>query len=200
MEVEMDFPFDIFKIENNNIKPEQGRILISEPLLSDNYFKRSVILLTEHNEKGSVGFVLNNPVSVKLNDVLAQFPKIDSKISIGGPVGTNSVHYLHTLGEMIPNSVKVLGNVYWGGDFDVLKQLIRDGIADVSKVRFFIGYSGWEPDQLDREISENSWIVSEMNPDAVMSSVEKVTWNNTLKSLGGKFKLWLNFPENPGMN
>lgn len=200
MEVEMDFPFDIFKIENNNIKPEQGRILISEPLLSDNYFKRSVIFLTEHNEKGSVGFVLNNPVSVKLNDVLAQFPKIDSKISIGGPVGTNSVHYLHTLGEMIPNSVKVLGNVYWGGDFDVLKQLIRDGIADVSKVRFFIGYSGWEPDQLDREISENSWIVSEMNPDAVMSSVEKVTWNNILKSLGGKFKLWLNFPENPGMN
>lgn len=200
MEVKMDFPFDIFKIDKNNIKPKQGRVLISDPFLSDNYFKRSVVLLTEHNEKGTVGFVLNNPVSVKVNDILAQFPKINSKISIGGPVSTNTVHYLHTLGEMIPNSVHVLGDIYWGGDFEVLKQLIRDGIADVSKVRFFIGYSGWEPDQLSREISEDSWIVSEMSPSAIMTSVEKAAWNNALKDLGGKFKLWLNFPENPGMN
>lgn len=196
----MDFPFDIFKIDNNNIKPKQGRILISDPFLADNYFKRSVILLTEHNEKGSVGFVLNNPVSVKVNDILAQFPRINSKISIGGPVSTNTVHYLHTLGDLVPNSVNVIGDIYWGGDFDILRQLISDGIADVSKVRFFIGYSGWEPEQLEREISENSWIVSEMNPSAVMTSIEKATWTQTLKNLGGKFKLWLNFPENPGMN
>lgn len=200
MEVEMNFSFDIFKIDSNNIKPKQGRILISDPFLADNYFKRSVVLLTEHNEKGTVGFVLNNPVSVKVNDILAHFPRIDSKISIGGPVSTNTVHYLHTLGETIPESVHVAGNIYWGGDFDVLKQLIADGIADVSKVRFFIGYSGWEPNQLEREISENSWIVSEMNPEQVMSSVERITWNNTLKNLGGKYKLWLNFPENPSMN
>jgi putative transcriptional regulator len=200
MEVKMDFPFDIFKIDKNNIKPKQGRILISDPFLTDNYFRRSVVLLTEHNEKGTVGFVLNNPVSVRVNDILAQFPNINSKISIGGPVSTNTVHYLHTLGEMIPNSVHVLDEIYWGGDFEVLKQLIQDGIADVSKVRFFIGYSGWEPDQLRREISEDSWIVSKMSPAAIMTSVERATWNNALKNLGGKYKLWLNFPENPGMN
>jgi putative transcriptional regulator len=196
----MDFPFDIFRIETSGLKPAQGKILIAEPFLSDNYFRRSVVLLTEHSEKGSVGFVLNNPVAVKVNDVLASFPEIDSKVSIGGPVGTNTVHYLHTLGDILPNSVNVIDNIYWGGDFEVLKQLIEKGAASVSQVRFFIGYSGWEPDQLDREISENSWIVSEMNPSDIMTSVKKKTWNNALKTLGGKFRLWLNFPENPGMN
>jgi len=196
----MNFPFDIFKIDRNNIMPKQGRVLISDPFLADNYFKRSVVLLTEHNDKGTVGFVLNNPVSVKVNDILAHFPRINSKISIGGPVNTNTVHYLHTLGEMIPDSVHVIGDIYWGGNFDILKQLIAVGIADVSRVRFFIGYSGWEHSQLEREISENSWIVSEMNPSQVMSSVEKITWNNALRNLGGKYKLWLNFPENPSMN
>lgn len=196
----MDFPFDIFRIEKSGFNPAQGKILIAEPFLADTYFRRSVVLLTEHNEKGSVGFVLNNPVAVKVNDVLANFPEIDSDVSIGGPVGTNTVHYLHTLGDLLPNSVNVIDNIYWGGDFEVLKQLIERGAASVSQVRFFIGYSGWEPEQLDKEISEDSWIVSEMKSSDIMKSVDKKTWDKALKSLGGKFRLWLNFPENPGMN
>lgn len=174
--------------------------MISDPFLNDNYFKRSVVLLTEHNEKGTIGFVLNNPVEVKINDILANFPKTNSKISIGGPVSTNSVHYLHTLGELVPNSVRVIGDLYWGGEFEAIKQIIANGLGENSKIRFFIGYSGWEPNQLEREISENSWTVSEMHPATVMASFDRATWNNALKMLGGKYKLWLNFPANPGMN
>jgi putative transcriptional regulator len=196
----VDLPFDIFKIEHNNIVPQQGRILISDPFLADAYFKRSVVLLTEHNEKGTVGFVLNKPVEVAVNEILAGFPEMDTSISVGGPVGTNAVHYIHTLGEVIPESVKVTGNIWWGGDFDVVKDLIRVGKLNRDNIRFFVGYSGWEPKQLDREISESSWLVSELDSNLIMNSRDKDFWKEVLISMGGRYKLWTNFPENPGMN
>ncbi len=196
----MDQLFDIFKINHKNILPKQGRVLISDPFLNDAYFKRSVVFLTEHNDKGTVGFVLNKPVDVSINEILADFPVIDTSISVGGPVGTNSVHYIHKLGNIIPNSVKVTGNLWWGGDFEFVKQLIRGGTLDSDMIRFFVGYSGWEPGQLEREISENSWVVSELDSRIIMNSRTKESWQHVLNTLGGNYKLWTNFPENPGMN
>ncbi len=196
----VDLLFDIFKIDRNNILPRQGRVLISDPFLSDAYFKRSVVFITEHGEKGTVGFVLNKPVDVAINDILADFPNIDTAISVGGPVGTNSVHYIHELGDIIPNSVKVTNNIWWGGDFEMVKQMIKSGNLDQDKIRFFVGYSGWEPNQLEREISEDSWVVSEFDSEMIMGSRTKEAWQKALNTLGGKYRLWTNFPENPGMN
>ncbi len=196
----VDLLFDIFKIDHNNILPRQGRVLISDPFLNDAYFKRSVVFLTEHGDKGTVGFVLNKPVDVAINDILADFPDIGTTISVGGPVGTNSVHYIHELGDIIPNSVKVTNNIWWGGDFEVIKHLIKGGTLDEDKIRFFVGYSGWEPSQLEREISENSWVVSELDTRIIMGSRTKEAWQMILNDMGGKYRLWTNFPENPGMN
>lgn len=196
----VDLTFDIFKIDHGNIMPKQGRILISDPFLNDAYFKRSVVLLTEHSQKGSVGFVLNKPVDVAINEILADFPDINTGISVGGPVGTNSIHYLHSMGDIIPNSVRVTDRIWWGGDFDVVKQLIKSGTLSPDQIRFFVGYSGWEPDQLEREISENSWVVSELDSGLIMNSRNRETWQEVLNILGGRYKLWTNFPENPGLN
>lgn len=196
----MDLKFDIFRIDHNNIMPGQGRILISDPFLNDAYFKRSVVLLTEHNDKGTVGLVLNKPVEVAISEILSDFPAIDTSISVGGPVGTNAVHYIHSLGDIIPNSVKVTNDIWWGGDFELVKQLIEGGALKDDQIRFFVGYSGWEPRQLEREISENSWVVSELDSRKIMNSRGKEFWQQVLNSLGGKYRLWTNFPENPGMN
>jgi putative transcriptional regulator len=196
----VDLIFDIFRIDHNNIKPKQGRILISDPFLNDAYFKRSVVFLTEHNEKGSVGFVLNKPVEVDISEILADFPSIDTTISVGGPVGTDAIHYIHRLGVMIPDSVKVLKDIWWGGDFEVVKQLLNEGILDSSNIRFFVGYSGWQPLQLEREISEDSWVVSELDSEQIFNSRTRESWQAVLNGLGGKYRLWTNFPENPGMN
>ncbi len=196
----MDLKFDIFRIDHNNIMPGQGRILISDPFLNDAYFKRSVVLLTEHNDKGTVGLVLNKPVEVTISEILSDFPAIDTSISVGGPVGTNAVHYIHSLGDIIPNSVKVTNDIWWGGDFELVKQLIKGGALKDDQIRFFVGYSGWEPRQLEREISENSWVVSELDSRKIMNSRGKEFWQQVLNSLGGKYRLWTNFPENPGMN
>lgn len=195
----MDLISDLFKIDQN-IKPKAGRILISDPFLSDAYFKRSVVFLTEHNKDGSVGFVLNKPVDVSVSQVLSGFPAHDSAISVGGPVGTDALHYIHSMGDFIPNSVKVMKGIWWGGDFEVVKKLLNNGVLDGNRIRFFVGYSGWEPMQLSREISENSWLVSELESDRIMNTRNREAWQVVLNALGGKYKLWTNFPENPGLN
>ena len=195
----MQIHFDFFKVENDNMTPEQGRILISEPLLNDSYFKRSVVLLTEHSENGAVGFVLNKPIDIPITDVISDFPSFDTTLYVGGPVGKDTVHYIHTLGELIPNSVHVKDNIYWGGDFEQIKEYIREGLIQPSQIRFFLGYSGWSPRQLEGEIESNAWLVTELAGAKIMKPDEKM-WEKVLQSLGRHYKSWTNCPENPTLN
>lgn len=169
---------DYFKIETNNVAPKKGNILIAEPFLNDIYFKRSIVFLTEHNDEGSIGFVLNKPVNLKIDEIINDFPPFDCNISIGGPVSTNTIHYIHTLGEAIPNSVYVYGDIFWGGNFDILKELIQFKSITKNQIRFFLGYSGWKPNQLSEELSQNSWLVSKINPDVIMNHDMNEIWKD----------------------
>jgi putative transcriptional regulator len=196
----MKSEIDFFKIETNNIAPQKGRILVAEPFLNDIYFKRSIVYLTEHNNEGSIGFVLNKPVNLQISEVINDFPEFECDISIGGPVSTNTVHYIHTLGEIIPNSVNVGEGIYWGGDFDTLKQLIKEKALIKKQVRFFLGYSGWVPKQLDDELAQNSWLVSAMDATTIMNGNMNEIWQQVLNNLGGRYRMWINSPENPNLN
>jgi len=195
----MNLDYNFFESENE-ILPAKGKILISEPFLQDNYFKRSIILLTEHSEEGSVGFVLNKPINLNANEVINDFPKTDALISLGGPVNTNTLHYIHTLGDIIPGSVKVLENIYWGGDFEIVKRLIESGNLVKEQIRFFLGYSGWHKQQLEDELADNAWVVTELSPQEIMAPISKHFWKTALKRMGKKYEMWSNFPENPQMN
>lgn len=191
--------FDFLNVDHENLELKQGRILISEPLLSDTYFKRSVVLITEYSDKGAVGFVLNKTINMPLAEMLSGFPNFKATIGIGGPVEKDTIHFLHSLGEIVPNSVHVIDDIYWGGDFETLKELISTGIVNSSQVRFFLGYSGWSPNQLEHEIKENAWLVTQVESSKIMSS-DRDFWKKTLDKLGEKYKVWSNIPENPGMN
>ena len=195
----MNLNIDFFKITDNKVA-SQGKVLIAEPFLNDTYFKRSVVFITEHNSEGSVGFVLNKPVELKVQDVIQNFPYIEAGISIGGPVNTNTLHYIHTLGDVIPDSVRVLDNVFWGGDFNALKELIARGKVRKDQIRFFLGYSGWVALQLENELKESAWLVAEINAELIMKGEEVGFWNQILEKMDNKYQVWANFPENPGLN
>ncbi len=195
----MDLDLDLFKIKHNNIAPSKGRILLSEPFSKDIYFKRSVVLLTEHNPHGSVGFILNKPIDFNINKLIKDFPEFAANVSIGGPVKTDSIHFMHVLGDLIPGSMHVMDDLYWGGDFDTLKELIVTGIIKPDQIRFFVGYSGWHPKQLDNEIGKDFWLVTKLTSHDIMAFSDDI-WKQTLSKLGEKYKIWSNFPENPGMN
>ena len=191
---------DILKIKTNDIKPAKGKILISEPFLSDYYFKRSVVLLAEHNEEGTFGLIINKPVDLILTDILHDFPEFDSTVFLGGPVKTDSLYFIHTLGDRIENSLEILQGLYWGGDIDLVKELIKLGKITPQEIKFFIGYSGWVSKQLEAELDRNSWLVANIKANQVMNSDPVKLWDESLKKLGGDYAYWTNFPADPVMN
>ena len=190
----IDFSFD------SNLDPEKGRLLISDPFLEDDYFKRSVILLCEHNDQGSFGFVLNHYIEQSIEDVMDDFPKLESKVSIGGPVSTDSVYYIHTLGDAVPGSVQIVDSVYMGGEFESIREMVTLGTLDPASIRFFIGYSGWSSNQLQEELEQKSWIVANTNGKEVMNTGIDKLWKKTLGRQGKKYKMMSTFPENFRMN
>ncbi|HBS87681.1 MAG: hypothetical protein A2W91_15570 [Bacteroidetes bacterium GWF2_38_335] len=195
----MELNIDFFKIDQKR-KPAKGKILISEPYLGDQFFERSVIYLVEHNEKGSVGYVLNKPTKLIVDEVIDDFPSFRSQLSLGGPVSPNTLHYIHTLGSLLPECEEIQKGLYWGGNFEELKFLIKRKAVNIDQIRFFIGYSGWSVGQLERELTENSWLVGELENSMILKNFDEELWKKTLQNFDHKYKLWANFPENPGMN
>jgi putative transcriptional regulator len=196
----MNSEIDYFKIETNHILPGKGKILIAEPFLNDVYFKRSLVLLTEYNKEGAVGFVLNKPVSINIQDIIEDFPEFKAEISIGGPVQTNTLQFIHSLGSAIPGSTHLFGDLYWGGQFEVLKDLISQNLLSYGQVKFFMGYSGWTSGQLEDEIKKNSWLVGSLGEHEIMKTLTPNNWENTLLSMGSRYKMWTNAPSDPTLN
>jgi putative transcriptional regulator len=192
---------NFLNMNQNKANPARGKLLISEPALRDFYFSRSVVLLAEHSdEEGSVGLILNKPINLKLKDVVKEFPTNEFPLYLGGPVHPDRLFYLHTLGERIPGSMEILEGLFWGGEIEKLMELVDLKLVNPEEVRFFIGYSGWEPKQLDRELKEDSWIVTQCSLDTVMSDKPESIWGNMLKELGDDYAIWANFPADPILN
>jgi putative transcriptional regulator len=191
---------NIFQSTYPKLLPEKGRILIAEPFLQGPYFARSIILLTEHGSEGTVGFVINKSTDVYPDEVIDDLFNFSGELFIGGPVSSNTLHFIHTLGDKVPGSMRITPSISWGGDFEMIKKLINDGVADSNAVKFFAGYSGWSPGQLEHEIADNSWIVSTLDDSKIMRSDSSAVWKETLEHLGDIYKTWPNFPNNPAFN
>lgn len=191
---------DLFAILPEDKIPDKGKILISEPFLPDTFFNRSIVYLTDHNPQGSVGFILNKKLDLKVSAALTDFEGWNENLNMGGPVAPGTLHYLHNLGEMIPNSLPVEGNIFWGGDIETIKELIIAGKIDQSQIRFFLGYSGWSAGQLERELIENSWVIARVKSDIIMNNRGEDTWKRVLRSFKNKYRMWADFPDSPDMN
>jgi putative transcriptional regulator len=192
--------FDIFTIKSNNIAPKAGKILIAEPFLPDIYFNRSVILLVEHNEEGSLGIVMNKPSKEFVSDAIEDFPDFKGKLYLGGPVSTDRLFFIHSRPDLFDESYHIMENLYWGSSMKDLKDLIMLGLINAEEVRIFVGYSGWNENQLNEEIKNNTWLISSMGVPTLMNTKAEELWSKSVKTLGNKYRLWLNFPDNPEMN
>jgi len=185
----------------STISAAAGRLLISEPFMMDPNFKRSVILLTEYAESGAVGFVLNHPSEYLLGDILPDTSYSEMPVYIGGPVRENTLHFIHCVPDKIDGGIEVAPGIFWGGDFDVIKELVSSYQLSEQEIKFFTGYSGWTPSQLDDELKENSWIVTDkFNNDTLFANNEQNLWEQVVIGLGQRYAHIANFPENPELN
>ncbi len=187
-------------MESKVLKPSAGSILISQPFLSEYYFSRSVVLLADHNEDGSFGLVMNKPLDMKFNELLAEFPHFDAKIFLGGPVKTDNLYFIHTLGEQVPGSIRILDGLYWGGDIDVVKDMISSQKITTAQIRFYLGYAGWAAKQLERELEEYSWVISKAKAESLLKARPTMMWASMVKKLGPDYAEWVNYPIDPSLN
>ncbi|MDC0249442.1 YqgE/AlgH family protein [Flavobacteriales bacterium] len=182
------------------LKAKKGRLLIAEPSLNDSIFFKSVVLVTHHSDKESIGIILNKPTKINLHEILDDIPLSDFPLYIGGPVAKQSLHFIHTLGEIIPNSKRINNNIYFGGDFDAVIQLMHDNHITKDEIRFFVGYSGWDKGQLNNEIQEDSWIVERVKDNLCMNYSTPELWSNLMKTKKQKYAIWANMPKDPSLN
>lgn len=189
---------DFFKYKNQ-LRPEKGRLLISEPFLPDPNFERTVVLLCEHNEEGSFGFVMNKPSILKVNEVVEDM-KLGETVFVGGPVQQDTLHFLHR-NTLLEQAVEITQGIFWGGDFENLVVQIDTAQIKAGDIRFYLGYSGWGPGQLESELEDDSWIVCDyVTHDLLFDTEPSLIWRKALESMGGRFSIYSKYPVDPRLN
>ncbi len=186
---------------HNKQKAVEGCVLLSDPFTQDPYFSRSAILLCRHNKKETFGFVLTNYIEIDLHKLDENMPEIITKISFGGPVEKDNLFYIHSFGKEIEGAEKIMDTLYFGGDYEMLFELIKAEPKRINEVRFFIGYAGWDFEQLNNEMKDHSWIaVTNISEKEILSTSSDHFWKDCMTKQGSKFEMISNFPLNPNEN
>lgn len=146
-----------------------GTILTSSPSLADPHFEKTEIIIVEHNEKGAMGFVLNQMHPRCLNELIEFNDCPPLQLYIGGPVEQEKLFFLHRRPDLIEDGILIKDGVYLGGNFKQaitqlkLNQLLHD------QIRLFVGYAGWDTGQLEEEIAEGSWTANDSSTEQIFS-------------------------------
>ena len=187
-------------VMNENLS--NGKLLVADPsIIGDFSFTRAVILLADHNDEGSVGFILNKPMT---HDLRTFVPEISHHFLVfeGGPVDQDRLYYIHSRRDCIPNSKPISKELAWGGDFDVITAMINSGELSSEDIKFFLGYSGWSCDQLKDEVKQKTWIVLDEGDKKanIYTSNDASFWKSKMIRLGGRYIIWANSPSHPHLN
>jgi putative transcriptional regulator len=164
-----------------------GDLLLAEPYLRDPNFKRSVIGIVDHHPDGSVGFVLNHRLDWRISELVSNFPDFDDFMYFGGPVQRDTLHFLHRASDIISDSIHVVDDIYWGGNFEEVTAAVSTGDLSPRNIKFFLGYSGWSPGQLQEEMEENTWVTSSLDAKLLFETPSEKLWQKAMRRLGNSF-------------
>ena len=158
----------------------------------DGNFRRSVVYLTELNLEGAIGFIINRPMDIDIDQLIPDFPEFSVPAYFGGPVSTDTIHYVHRVGELLEDSMQVTKDLYWGGNFEQLKALINQKIITEADIRFYVGYSGWTAGQLEAEIKMGSWLKGEMDQNYIFNTESGDLWKKVVAEKGDVYNVIAN--------
>ena len=180
-----------------------GRLLVATPALADPNFRRTVVLLLDHDEDGALGVVLDRPLEVPVGDVLpgwAQEVSAPALLFAGGPVSTGAALGVAVLVEHTPAAPLGWRRMFGDTgliDLDTPVEVVSDAIHGM---RVFAGYSGWGPGQLEGELAEVSWMLLDSEPDDLVTGDPPGLWRRVWRRQGGRLALLADFPEDPVSN
>jgi putative transcriptional regulator len=177
----------------------RGKLLIASPALVDPNFARTVILITEHNDEGAMGVVLNRPSSVTVDEAIPPLTELVDEaelVYVGGPVQPEAIVVLGEFEEPLHAGALVVGAVgFLPGEIEA-----ADEVGPLARSRVFAGYAGWGPGQLEAELAESSWIVEPALPEDVFVADPDALWSDVLRRKGGPFAVLALMPPDPSLN
>lgn len=198
-----DLSSTLFNIKLSTAEPRSGSLLVAEPFLKEECFNHAVILLVDHGDGyASMGLTLNKHTGLTLGQVTDDVkPDCQVPIYAGGPVGDNRMFYLHTLPDIFDNSIEVTPGLYIGGEYNQVLDYVNEGYPTDGLLRFYVGYSGWEPGQLNEEIEKNVWAVAQPGKaQDLLTGCDDQFWHRTVRSMGLRYRGWQFHPMDPHAN
>lgn len=158
----------------------EGHFLVASPLLLDPHFQRAVILILQHSSEGAMGLIINRPTKLTMMEAWQQVSQkpcgIEDFIYQGGPV-EGPLMVLHT--EQTVAQISVANGVHFVTEAQQIEWLVEQGSGPM---RFFVGYAGWGPGQLENELAEGSWLVAQADKDEVFENAEGL-WDELTRKL-----------------
>ena len=169
----------------------------------DTNFMHAVVLVVQHTASGAHGFVLNQRLGPSTADLLGEgsaLARAALPVRAGGPVGLDSLQFLHRIPDVIPRGMSLGGGLFLGGDLDGLPEDL-DGERLGEGIRVFVGYSGWGPGQLEGELAAGGWLTVHTQSAIVFEAEDREpTWRRVLRSLGGAGPELSQQPPDPSWN
>jgi putative transcriptional regulator len=182
-----------------------GSLLVATPMLDEPPFRRSVVLLLDHDDDGALGVVVNQAADLAVDRVLSAWSQTVSEpgvLFVGGPVGTDSALAVAELATGLTATADPPG---WRGCFDRIGLVDLDAPPEllgsaIGRMRIFAGYSGWGSGQLEGEISEGAWYVVESEPDDVFGLHPAGLWRRVLRRQRDETAFMSTYPDDPLQN
>jgi putative transcriptional regulator len=178
-----------------------GRLLVATPLLVDPNFDRTVVLVLDHDEDGTLGVVVNRPTTVGISDVLPAWTSlsVDPQVVFqGGPVALDSAL---GIASVLGGSEPLGWRRVYGGiglvDLDAPPEVLA---AELAAFRVFAGYAGWSAGQLEGELAQGAWYVVDSEPDDPFTPEPTSLWHAVLRRQRGELALLATYPEDPTLN
>jgi putative transcriptional regulator len=180
---------------------EKGTFLVASPDVEAGIFFRSVVLVCEHNTSGSFGLIINKKLSIELPEEILNATKLTNpraSIQAGGPLQTNQMMLLHSSATVNEQTLKIIDDVYLGGDLNFLQESVST--SDGPDIRLCFGYTGWGAGHLEREFLDGGWFLARASAKYVFHPNPEKVWQLVLKEMGGKYASLAMIPEDLSLN
>ena len=184
-------------------KPLRGRYLVAGRDLKDPNFFRSVVLVVEHNDTGSMGLVLNRPTELEVRQALAghfELPEADDPVYFGGPVEPQALFLLHDAAGQAGDETPVLPGLFVGANADVFEKIVTTAAATGARYKVFSGCAGWGPGQLEGELARGDWFIADADPEAVFRVDPYAYWEQVRAEIANRRSAFPRTDGDPRLN
>lgn len=165
---------------------QNGTIIISSTALENTFFEQAIILITESNSNGAVGFILNHPFPKNLNDLIEFKDAASIPLFHGGPVDEESLFFIHQQADLVIDSIHIKDSIYYGGNFKAAVQMLNRKIITGNDLKIFIGYCGWNTGELEAEVQEGSWLITDLSTAEALNMNMQNSWNNLFQQFNNR--------------